>query len=303
VAGHDIHRLNERFGRGSILRFESGPGALTVARIATPDADASVALHGGHVLSFQPRGEKPVLWLSEHSYYQSDKPIRGGIPICWPWFGPHPADAAKPAHGFARTSAWTVLGSELTTGDTATLRLSLKDSDVTRAIWPHRFELELIVTVGPVLDVELVARNAGPTPSTCTAALHSYFAVSGIADVTVAGLDGREYLDKVHNYARRRQSGAIAIDAETDRIYLDTVDDCLIADAGWRRAIRVAKRGSRTTVVWNPWAARAVQLADFGDEEYRRMVCVETANAANDETTVAPGGEHRLAARISVERS
>jgi D-hexose-6-phosphate mutarotase len=298
VADDDIHRLNERFGRGSMLRFESGPGALTVARIATPDADASIALHGGHVLSFQPRGEKPVLWVSGQSQYAGDKPIRGGIPLCWPWFGPHPTDPGKPAHGFARTSAWTVLGSEA-----AQLHLGLTDSERTRALWPHPFELELIVSVGLALDVELVVRNPGTAAFRCTGALHSYFAVSDIARATIGGLEGAAYLDKVANYERFQQTGAITIARETDRIYLDTSTECAIADAGWQRTIRVAKRGSRTTVVWNPWAARARELADFGDEEYHGMVCVETANAASDEITLSPGREHRLAARIGVERA
>jgi D-hexose-6-phosphate mutarotase len=274
---------------------------LTLARIRTVDADATVALHGGHVLSFQPRGEEPALWLSEHSSYQPDKAIRGGIPVCWPWFGPHPADAGKPAHGFARTSSWTVLGTE-TSGSPAKLRLGLTDSDTTRALWPHAFELELIVSVGLALDVELVIRNPGTAAFVCTGALHSYFAISDIARVTVGGLDGRMYLDKVEDYARFQQSGSIAIDRETDRIYLDTTDACTIVDAGWDRTIRIGKRGSRTTVVWNPWAARAAQLADFGDEEYHRMVCVETANAAGDEITIPPGGEHRLATVISIDR-
>lgn len=294
----DAEELNRRYGPAGV-RFESGPGGLPVAVIASPHATATVALQGAHVLSFQPTDQRPILWLSAQSHFVAGKPIRGGIPICWPWFGPHPSDGGKPAHGFARTQTWTVLGADVDT-DVARLRLGLADSPPTQALWPHAFELELIVTVGRALDVELIVRNPGATPFICTSALHSYFAVSNIANVSIHGLDGCAYLDKVLNYQRSEQRGALVITGETDRIYTDTIEDSVIVDAGWQRTIRVAKRGSRTTVVWNPWVDRARQLTDFGDEEYREMVCVETANAADDRITVPPGGEHRLATTLSV---
>lgn len=281
------------------IEFTPGPGGLMVAEIQNSHGHAMVALNGGHVLSFQPRGDRLVLWASAHSHYATGKPIRGGIPVCWPWFGPHSSDTAKPAHGFARTSEWQVLGHDAGAGDTR-LRLGLADSDASRALWPHAFELELIITVGLALDVELVIRNTGATAFTCTGALHSYFAVSHISSVVIHGLEGCAYLDKVQNHARFEQAGAIDITAETDRVYLNTTADCLIADAGWDRAIRVAKRGSQTTVVWNPWSGRARQISDFGDEEFREMVCVETANAADDQIVVPAGGQHRIATTISV---
>jgi D-hexose-6-phosphate mutarotase len=190
---------------------------------------------------------------------------------------------------------------EATGGDATQLRLGLSADDGTRALWPHDFELELTVTVGRTLEVELTIRNPGPSAFTCTGALHSYFAISDITAARVDGLHGCAYLDKVAGYERREQSGPIAVTGETDRIYLDTTGDCVIEDAGWKRAVRVAKRGSRTTVVWNPWIGRARQLPDFGDEEYREMVCVETANTADDAITVEPLGTHHLAAIISVE--
>jgi glucose-6-phosphate 1-epimerase len=291
----------KRFEHAPDLAFLPGPGGLTIAEINTRHAQATVALHRGHVLAFQPRGHRPVLWVSRHSQFTAGKAIRGGIPVCWPWFGPHPTDAGKPAHGFARTSSWSVLGSELTAEHEIRLRLGLSDSDGTRGLWPHTFELELVVTVGQSLNVELVIRNPGQSPFTCSGALHSYFAVSDIANAMIHGLNGCAYLDKVANYERFEQAGAIAVAAETDRVYLDTTGDCLIADAGWQRTLRVGKRGSRTTVVWNPWVDRARQLMDFGDDEYREMVCVETANAADDQITVQPAGEHRLATTLGVE--
>lgn len=297
----ELQSLQERFEHAPELTFRSGPGGLTIAEIANRHAQASVALHGGHVLAFQPRGQKPVLWVSKQSHYAAGKAIRGGIPVCWPWFGGHPTDSDQPAHGFVRTSSWSVLGVEVTAEQVTRLRLGMTDADATRAVWPHAFQLELTVTVGPVLEVELLFRNPGSSAFTCSGALHSYFAVSDIANAGIHGLDGCVYLDKVASYERFEQTGPIAVTAETDRIYLDTTADCLISDAGWQRTIHVAKHGSRTTVVWNPWVDRARQLADFGDDEYRAMVCVETANTADDQITVPPGGEHRLTTTLSVE--
>jgi glucose-6-phosphate 1-epimerase len=294
----DLQSLNQRFGQPG-LAFESGPGGLAVATIANHHGEATVALHGGHVLAFQPRGHKPVLWVSRQSRYAAGTPIRGGIPVCWPWFGPHPVDAAKPAHGFARISSWSVIDG--TVGEITRLRLALTDSAATQALWPYPFRLELTVTVGHRFEVDLLVRNPGPEPFTCAGALHSYFAVSDIAGVAVDGLQGCAYLDKAANYERREQTGPIAIAGETDRVYLDTIGDCTISDAGWQRTVRVGKRGSRTTVVWNPWVARARQLADFGDDEYREMICVETANTADDQVTVQPFGEHRLVTILSAE--
>lgn len=297
----NLTALNEQFGLASQLVFKAGPGGLTTAEIDNRYATATVVLQGGHILSFQPHNQQPVLWVSRDSHFASGKAIRGGIPVCWPWFANHPTDATKPAHGFARISPWSVLGSELTQEGATRLRLGLRDAQTTRALWPHPFQLELVVTVGLVLQVELLVRNSGERAFTCTEALHSYFSVSDSANITLTGLEGRAYLDKVAGNQRRDQTGPITITGETDRVYLDTSADCLIVDSGWQRQIRVAKQGSRTTVVWNPWTEKAQQMADFGAEEYRQMVCVETANAANEVITVPAGGEHRLQTAISLE--
>lgn len=293
--------LNEQFGLAAQLVFKAGPGGLTIAEISNEAATASIALQGAHVLSFQPHGQQPVLWVSSDSYFAAGKPIRGGIPVCWPWFANHPTDPGKPAHGFARISQWNILGSEVISAGVTRLRLGLTDTAATLALWPHPFQLELTVTVGSALQVELLIRNPGETAFTCTDALHSYFSISNSAGITITGLEGVAYLDKVAGYQRREQIGPITISGETDRVYLDTSADCLIVDPGWQRQIRVAKQGSRTTVVWNPWIEKAEQMADFGAEEYRQMVCVETANAANEIITVPAGREHRLQTTISLE--
>ncbi len=299
---NELQRLNDQYGITDHLQFKAGPGELMVADIKNDQATATVALLGGHVISFQPNGQRPILWVSKHSRYQTGQPIRGGIPVAWPWFADHPADPGKPAHGFVRTALWSVTATKKL-GDGATrLQLGLSDSDHSRTLWPHAFQLEIVITVGSELAVELVARNPGKLAFTCGGALHSYFNVSDATKIAVRGLEGCPYIDKVDGGKQKRQQGPVTIEAETDRIYLDTTVTCVIEDPGWERRIEIAKSGSRSTVVWNPWIDKARRMADFGDQEYLGMVCVETTNAAEDLVTVLPEEEHRLRAVISLNQ-
>jgi D-hexose-6-phosphate mutarotase len=297
----DLETLNESFAIADHITFAAGPGGLPVAQVRNAYAAATVSLRGAQVLAFQPHHHDPVLWVSAHSLYQPGKAIRGGIPVCWPWFGPHASDPAKPAHGFARTSLWSVLSAAALADGATQVRLRLADDDASYALWPHAFDLRLVVTVGAELRAVLIARNPGAAPYTYSGALHSYFSVSDIAAISIHGLDGCAYIDKVDGQQRKIQQGPVTIQGETDRVYLNTGETCVIEDPGLDRRITIGKAGSHTTVVWNPWAERARQLADFGDEEYHGMICVETANADGDSVTLAPGGEHRLTAIISVE--
>lgn len=296
----DLAELNDRFAIAEQLSFVAGPGELPVVEVRNTQATATIALQGGQVLAFQPHGHVPVLWLSQHSYYAAGKAIRGGIPVCWPWFGPHPTDAGLPAHGFVRTAVWDVVGSEVVAEGATQLRLALTDNQHTLSLWPHAFRLELVITVGAVLQVELAVHNPGTQVFSYGGALHSYYAVSNIGNVQILGLEERSYIDKLDPEQLKRQAGPIIIDQETDRIYVDTTDQCVVDDGGLRRSIVIAKAGSRSTVVWNPWIDKAQRMADFGDDEYRSMVCVETANAADDTVRVAPGAVHRLGTTISV---
>ncbi len=294
----ELAALNQEFGIQDQLAFKEGPGGLATAEMRNAHGEATVALHGGHVLAFQPRGHAPVLWLSRHARFEAGCAIRGGIPVCWPWFADHPSDSTKPAHGFVRTTKWTVISSGTSTDGGTRLTLSIAESEATEELWPHRFRLTLDVTLANALQVQLTATNTGSQPFTSTGALHSYFSISSAADVRVTGLDGCDYLDKVEQYRRQVQQGAVTFENETDRIYLDTAADCFIEDSGMQRRIAIAKKGSRTTVVWNPWIEKAAAMKDFGDDEYMGMVCVETANAAEDIVFLAPGESHTLEAVI-----
>jgi len=294
-----IQDLNARFAIADQVSFVAGPGGSPVVSVRNAHAAAAIALQGADVTGFQPHGQEPVLFLSRHAVYASGKAIRGGIPICWPWFGPHPTDPTKPDHGFARTRPWSVLATMAMPDGAARVRLGLTDDAETRALWPYAFALELVVTVGATLEVTLVARNTGHEPFVCGGALHSYFHVGDVTAITIQGLEGTAYVDKVAGDRPKVQQGPVTIAGETDRVYTGTTASCTIVDPTLGRRVTVAKEGSRSTVVWNPWRDKARRLADFGDDEYTEMVCVEVANAGADTVTVPPGGEHRLGTTIS----
>ena len=295
----DLETLNERFALPGRLEFVAGPGGMPHARMQAGRYGCEVALHGGHVVQYGAAGEPPILWVSRQAVYAPGKAIRGGIPVCWPWFGPHPSDPAKPAHGFARTRPWQAIGSG-ETGDGVWLRLGLQSDETTLALWPHQFQLELTITVGPQLDLALTAHNPGDAPFSFGGALHSYFTVADVTQASVEGLEGARYIDQLTG-EERRQEGPVTVADEVDRVYFDPGPSCAIRDPLLGRRITVTKAGSGTTVVWNPWREKAARLADFADDEYPGMLCVETALALGDRVTLAPGASHTLRATIAAE--
>jgi glucose-6-phosphate 1-epimerase len=276
--------------------------ALPRLDVATAQATAHVYLHGAHLAAWQPaHAAAPVLWMSGHSFFRADKPIRGGVPICFPWFGPHAQDRSVPAHGFARLSPWTLCDARESADGFVHLSLEL-EADNASPVWPHHFHADLRLIIGSVLEMALDVHNADSVPFTFEAALHTYFAVGRIDRVTVAGLEQAEYIDKVGGGARVREAGApITLAGETDRLYLDTDSTCAIDDPVMGRRITIAKQGSRSTVVWNPWIDKARAMPDFGDGEWPGMLCIETANVGSAAVTLRPGDRHTMSATISVE--
>jgi glucose-6-phosphate 1-epimerase len=297
----DIAALNTHFGVSETITFRRGPGECAVVDITHPQATAQLALQGAHLLTWVPQDEEPVIWLSPTARYAAGHPIRGGIPICWPWFGPHPSHPDFPAHGFARTSPWIVEAARVT-DDEVQLRLRLLQTEQTEALWPHACSLSLALRIGRTLRLELVTHNIGVKPVTVSEALHTYFKVKDSRHTRVLGLDGGTYIDKVDGARRKQQSGPIGFSAETDRIYLDSTAECMIEDPGFGRRIRVSKSGSASTVVWNPWQEQAAAMSDFEPLGYLDMVCVESANAADNALTIAPGESHRLSVCFRTER-
>ena len=284
------------------VRSVEGPGGLPRLDIVTPAASARAYLHGAHLSHWQPSQAKaPVLWMSEHSLWQDGKPIRGGVPICFPWFGPHRSESSAPAHGFARLVDWTLAGVVERDDTSVAVTFALEGARLSEA-WPFRFRAEYEVAVGSTLTMSLAVENRDDTEFTFEEALHTYFAVSSIADVAISGLERTPYLDKVGGLIERTQDDPpIRFSGETDRVYLETTAACSIDDPGLHRRIIVSKDNSRSTVVWNPWIAKARAMADFGDEEWRRMVCVETANVGAAGVRLAPGERHRMTVSLAVE--
>lgn len=297
----EIDDLNRRYGIAGQAVFNEPVSGFAVLEVTHAHAQATIALQGAQVMTWAPTSERPVIWLSRAAKLAGGKSIRGGVPVCWPWFGPHPSQPNFPTHGFARTVAWDVVAVG-GTAEATEVRFRLLPSPTTRAQWPHATEVELFIRVGRTLDMELTTRNKEPAPVTISEALHTYFEVSDIGNVAVHGVDGLTYIDKVDHGTRKQQAGAVTIGGEVDRVYLRSTADCAIEDTGWRRRIRIAKSGSRSTVVWNPWIDKAAKMGDLGDDGYRHMLCVESANAVDDAVEIAAGGEHTLRVRYSVER-
>lgn len=296
----NLEELNARYGLGHRLKFVQDDDGLVVAEINPPQATARLALQGAHLLEWCPRSTSlPVVWYSPNARLLEGKPPHSGAPVCWPWFGKHPVAPDFPAHGFARNQPWEVIatGNE---GDTTRITLRLLSHPETQAQWPHASLLTLDVIVGETLKMTLTTTNTGDQPFEITEALHTYFQVADIAKVSVLGLEDCAYLDKVENFAKKQQQGAVTFSGETDRVYVDTEAECVIEDPGLRRRIRIAKTGSATTVVWTPWKEKAAALEDVADA-WPHMVCVESANAAHNAITVAPRSTHALTVEYTTE--
>jgi glucose-6-phosphate 1-epimerase len=296
-----IALLNEKHAISGHIKFTEGKGGLPLAIINNQFAESEISLNGAQVLSYQPRGQQEVLWLSEKSTFEVGKAIRGGIPICFPWFGPHVNDSKKPSHGFARLSTWEVKGTGILENGATELRLSLEDSPSTKAIWPFAFHAEIIITVGHSLEVTLQYANTGNEPFTCSDALHNYFNISDISKININRLEGTSYYIGGDTEKLFKQTEALlTIQNEENRRYIDHISDCIIEDEGYDRKIRIAKKGSKVTVVWNPWKS-AGNFADMAPEGYKTMVCLETVNAYNDIVILAPGKRFSVSTIISVE--
>jgi glucose-6-phosphate 1-epimerase len=291
--------LAERFAIPNALRFEEGPGGLTRAVISTSAADAEIYLHGAHLTHWKPHGAEPVLFLSSKSFYEPGKAIRGGVPVIFPWFGPRADGQAGPMHGFARTMEWAFESAALDKDGTVAIALVLEPNDVTRSFGYDGFHLRFRATIGRTLAMKLEVRNDGAQPLVFQEALHTYFAIGDVYRVRVSGLAGAVYLDKTDGFQRKRQGGdPIHITRETDRVYVNTTSTCVIGDPALGRRIMVEKSGSEATVVWNPWDEKVKTFTDMSPDDWKHMICVETANAGDHSIQLAPGASHTLSASI-----
>lgn len=276
------------------------PADYPILVVEHPAATGRIALNGAHVTDWIPEGHDPVLFMSADALLETGKPIRGGIPVCWPWFGPNPTDSSKPAHGFVRQMTWEVdVARETEAGVDVVLKLS--DSADTKALWPHAFSARLHVHMGASLQVTLQVTNTSDAAWTMTGALHTYFNVEDVRKVTIHGLHGTQYVEGRLSPDKRPQLGTIVIDQEVDRMYISDAT-VIVHDPLWKRELVIEKAGSLATVVWNPWIEKSKRLADLPDEAYPEFLCIEAANAGEDVVTLQPGQEHLLMQRIEVRK-
>lgn len=271
-----------------------------VIHINNTHANAEIALAGAHVLRFQPKGESPILWLSETSVFQKGSAVRGGIPICWPWFGDHTTDTSLPAHGFARKDVFELIAVDDTATGETRITLQLSNNDFNSQYWNEAFKLTVAILVGQQLTVSLTMHNQGESTQSFSSALHSYFHVSDIANMSIQGLAGTSYYDKV-NDLNDVQQGDITINSEVDRVYMNTSSEVTMLDKGLNRAIKIAKTGSQSTVIWNPWIDKSATMSDFHEGGYRTMSCIETANALEDSIVLTSGESHNISTTIRCE--
>ncbi|QDD63937.1 D-hexose-6-phosphate mutarotase [Herbaspirillum seropedicae] len=287
---------------------------LQCLRVQTARAELLIAEQGAQVLRYQEHGQEPLIWMSEEAAFEAGNSVRGGIPVCWPWFGDlmrNPPQVQSlhsggrlPAHGLVRGIAWLLMENAIE-GDSVRLVLAIPPTSESPALrhLPPGIELRLEILLDDRLHLKLTTRNGSEQHLALTQALHSYFAVSSIHDVTIEGLEGHRYIETLEGWAEREQKRALVVSSETDRIYLDLPPRLSIRDDGWNRRIQIEASGSTSAVVWNPWVSKARRLSQFADDAWQRMLCVETANVMEDLVELEPGAEHTLGVTLWSEKA
>ena len=292
----DTASLEKIFGLSGAVSFEKGQKGLPRAVIRTGQGLSHVYLHGAHVAHFELPGSRPVLWLSNRSMFEPGKPIRGGVPICFPWFSTRPDDPSAPNHGVVRLRDWRV---------ESTCRLDNQDVEMVLACesdgygvkwWPGSYSARYTVRVGRALELALEFTNTSDAESVYTHALHSYFAVGDIRRISISGIEKADSLTK-----KAFQNEPIRFAGPVTGLYVDTDSTCILEDQAWSRRITVEKAGSLSTVVWNPWVHTPRQFPDLNSDDWQEFVCIETANIAHNGVKLKPGQSHRTVAKISCE--
>jgi glucose-6-phosphate 1-epimerase len=293
--------LDQKFGIAGVARISEGNSGLARVEITGAFGQGEIYLHGAQVTSWRPAGHGETLFVSSKSRWEEGQAIRGGIPICFPWFRAKLDDPHAPAHGFVRTKAWQV--ESITKNEHGVVvTMSTQSDDLTRKWWPGEFRLLHCVTFGSELRLELLCTNTGTTPFRFEEALHTYNRIADINDARLHGLDGLSYLDNTESNKEKIQRGNVIIASQTDSAYRNTPNEVDLLDANKRRRIRLQKEHSLSTVVWNPWSEGASRLHDLGDGEWRQFLCVEASNILDAAIHLRPGQEHRMSAVLTVER-
>ncbi len=264
---------------------------LEYIEVSNKLSSIKIALQGAHIFDFRVKGKEPLLFLSDTSHFKVGKAIRGGVPICWPWFGAHPSDSSLPNHGFARISLWTHVKTEEIDKSHTKIILELKSSEETLKLWPHNFELQLEILMSDRLELSLITNNTGSEPFVITQALHTYLLIEDITTVCIEGLDRTKYYDKLTDTYNNPQKGKLCFGSEIDRVYENVIKPLTVKD------VEIQTIGSNTVVVWNPGMDFKNNFSDLSD--YRTMLCIESANTLNDAVTVEAEGSYLLKSILS----
>ncbi len=291
--------LNRRFEIPGIAKIFDGHSGLPCVHVTTPRASGEIYLHGAHVTSWQPAGAEEVLFVSSKSRWQDGSAIRGGVPICFPWFSNRADVPTSPAHGLVRTKPWQLEGITHADHD-VTIALSTSADSSTRKIWPGDYHLLFCATFGEQLRLELIVTNHGSSSFRFEEALHSYYRVGNVESARLRGLNGVAYIDKTDRAREKHQHGDLLLTSEADRIYRKSLASIEIDDPPLHRRLLVAKEDSRDTVVWNPWSEKAKAMSDLGAGEWRQFLCVETCNIGDHAIRLEPAQAHTMAALISL---
>jgi glucose-6-phosphate 1-epimerase len=296
----DLQQLNDRFAIPGVAQIVPGNESQPKIQITSVTASAEIYLHGAHLTSWIPAGAEEVLFLSSKAQYQDGKAIRGGVPICFPWFNAKTDDPKAPSHGLVRTKTWE-LESITHEGNAIAVSLSTSSDEATRKWFPSDFRAVQRITISSHLQMELIVTNTGAAPLTFQEALHTYYRVGNVRYVRLVGLDHLSYLDNTEGNVEKLQYGDNTFTQRIDNAYLNTEADLVLNDPTLKRRIHIGKLNSHNTVVWNPWAELAGAMADLGDE-WPHFVCVEAANIRTNAVTLQPGEQHTMTAIIRAEK-
>ncbi len=287
-----MRELEAKFGVDGAIEFEMCD-ELVCCNIQNDVCSGRIFLHGAHVSQFQPTGKRPLLFTSEQAIFRDGTAIRGGIPICFPWFGSHATDSSLPSHGLVRQKSWELKSVEVDS------RKSILELATTTELFDVRYMAEF----GEQLKVTLHVSNSSDKPQSFEAALHSYFQLSNVKDVLVTGLESVGYLDQLEPKEHPPSGHPIEFTEETDRIYQSTGNTITIIDEGLGREIVIEKSNSQSTVVWNPWIAKSSRMSDFDDDQWQNMCCIETANIGSEAIKLEPGYAIEMGATHSITES
>ncbi|MCS6204085.1 D-hexose-6-phosphate mutarotase [Shewanella baltica] len=277
---------------GSVTTKKHANG-LDYVEVNTALCQARIFLQGAQIDYFQPVGKPPLLWVSSADDYQPGNGIRGGVPVCWPWFGMS-SEANFPQHGFARTRIWALESVEMR-NQLVDLRFSLKISEQDKIYWPHNTQVSVLFTLGDTLSISLVNTNLGDETVTLTQALHTYFPIEDIHQLKASGFSGSKYIEFAEG-PYPQTTDEVLFDRETDRVYTDLGSVQLLHTP--QGIIEVSRENSQSAVLWNPWIEKSQRLGRFNPEDYLTMVCLEAANVLEDKVVLAPGETHSLVTHI-----